>query len=141
MATKNSVQSESVDIRQLAIWTIVAAVAAAVINAIVFLVTQGQFEGAEAMGNPLGIGNVVVVSLLQIVLGGVLLGVLDRFLDRPITTWKWIAIVVLVLSLAQPFLFLEGETTLTQQIILVIMHLIAGGIAIYLLTTRTQKVA
>ncbi len=139
--TTQTVQSEAVDMQQLAIWTIVAAVAAAVINAIVFLVTQGQFEGAEAMGNPFSIGPVIIVSFVQIVLGGVLLGILDRFLDRPITTWRWIAIVVLVLSLAQPFLFLEGETTLTQQIILVIMHLIAGGIAIYLLTTRTQKVA
>ena len=140
MATKTT-QAEAVDMQQLAIWTVVAAVAAAVINAILFLVTQGQFEGAEAMGMPFSIGPVIGASVIQIILGGILLAVLDRFVDRPITIWKWIAIAVLVLSLAQPFLFLEGETTLTQQIILVIMHLIAGGITIYLLTTRTQKVA
>lgn len=139
--TTQTGQSGAVDMQQLAIWTGVAAVAAAVINAILFLVTQGQFEGAEAMGMPFTIGPVIGASIVQIILGGVLLAVLARFVDRPITTWRWIAIVFLVLSLAQPFLLLEGETTLTQQIILVIMHLIAGGITIYLLTTRTQKVA
>ncbi len=137
MATSTTKQ-ESVDIQQLAIWTVVAALAAAVINAILFFVTQGQFETAEAMGQPFSVAPVILATVVQIFLGGILLAVLDRFVARPITIWMWIAIVVLVLSLAQPFMFLEGEFTTTTQLILVVMHIIAGGIAIYLLTTRTK---
>ncbi len=139
MATQNSPKQEIVDLRQLVIWTLVAAVAAAAINALLFLITAGQFAGAEAQGQPFSIGPVVFATLFQIVLGGVLLGILGRFLDRGITIWRWIAIVVLLLSLAQPFMWLGGEPTLTARIILVVMHLIAGGITIYLLSTRTRK--
>lgn len=133
------VKQEAVDLQQLAIWTAIAAVASAVINAILYLVTSGQFNGALAMGQPFSVMPVIFATILQIVLGGVLLGVLDRFVSNPISMWRIIAIVVLVASLVQPFMFLEGTFTTTTQIILVVMHLIAGGITIFLLTTRTQK--
>ena len=143
MATQAGTKQESVDLQQLAIWTVIAAVVSSIIIVIVFLLTQAQFEGALAMGQAFGIPTFVGATVIQIVLGGVLLGILDRFLSKPITTWMWIAIVVLVLSLAQPFAFLdwtEGvEPFAMTPFILVVMHLIAGGITIYLLTTRTAK--
>lgn len=138
-------KQESVDLQQLAIWTVVAAVASAVINAILYIVTEGQFEGALAMGQEFSVVPVIFASVLQIILGGVLLGILDRFLDKPITVWMWIAIVVLVLSLAQPFMFLdwaEGVEPVTAvPYILIAMHIIAGAITIFLLSTRTKKSA
>lgn len=131
---------ESVDIQQLAIWTTVSAVSAAVINAILFIVLSGQFEGVEAMGEPFSLMPVIFSSIIFIAIGGIFLGILARFVSRSITIWRWIAIVYLVLSFAQPFMFLQGDdVTLTPRIILVTMHIIAGGITIYLLTTRTQK--
>lgn len=138
-------EQESVDMQQLAIWTAVAAVAAAVINAILYLVTSGQFEDVGAMGQPFSIGPVIIVSIVGIALGSVLLAILARFTSRPISTWRWIAIVFLIISFAGPFTNLEGSegvtVTMTPRIILISMHIIAGGLAIYLLTTRTQKSA
>jgi|GEM_PF-6887370 len=145
MSEETKVKSESVDLQQLAIWTAVAAVASAVINAILFFVTQGQFEGAVAAGQEFTVFPVIIVSIVQIVIGGILLGILDRFLDKPITVWMWIAIIVLVLSFVQPFMFLdwaeEVEPIAATPFILVAMHIIAGAITIFLLTTRTRKSA
>lgn len=114
------------------------------INAILILVTSNQFEGVyfESPGGAqeFTVMPVVFASIVAIALGGVLLAVLDRFTKRPITIWRWVAIVFLVISLAQPFVFLEGDNvTIAPRIILIIMHIVAGGLTIYLLTTRTQK--
>lgn len=136
-----SQNEEKVDLQQLAIWTTVAAVASAVINAILFVLTAGQFDGAIAMGNQMNVTNVIVASIVQIAVGGIVLAVLDRFVSKPISTWRIVAIVALVLSFAMPFTGLEGEYSSTAPFILIIMHIIAGAITIYLLTTRTQKTA
>lgn len=143
MTTQTQDKQEAVDLQQLAIWTVVAAVVSSIIIVILFQITKGQFEGALQNGAPFDNTIFVIAILVQVGVGGILLGILDRFLDRPITTWMWVAIVVLVLTLAMPFAFIEWadgvEPNLTAQIILVVMHLITGAITIYLLTTRTAK--
>jgi Family of unknown function (DUF6069) len=144
MMTTNT-QQEAVDMQKVAIWTAVAAVAAAVINAILFVVASSQFDGLLGNGQPFSIGLVIGASLVSIAFGGIFLAILARFSSRPITIWRWIAIGYLLLSFAFPFVFLEGDegvtVTMTPRIILILMHIIAGGLVIYLLTTRTQESA
>lgn len=141
MSEATETKQESVDLQQLAIWSAVGAVIAAVVNAILFIVTQAQFEGTLVMGEAFELVPVIIASIVGVVVGGILLGILDRFLASPIMTWRWIAIVFLVISFGGPFAMLEGEPTMTARIILIVMHIITGGIAIYLLTTRTSKSA
>ncbi|MEO1289391.1 MAG: DUF6069 family protein [Chloroflexota bacterium] len=133
-------KQESVSLQQLAIWTIIAAVISAALNAILYLVTQGQYAGLMVQGMEFSIANVIGASIMFIVVGGILLAVLDRFISNPISTWRNVAIVALILSLAQPFIpgLLEGDYTLTTQILLNVMHVIAGVVTIFLLTTRTR---
>ena len=139
MATQTQEKQEAVDLQQLAIWTVVAAVASAVINALLFIVTQSQFEGAMAQGQALSVTHPIGASIAFIVIGGIVLAVMGRFLSNPIAMWRNVAIVVLLLSLLQPVFLLEGEYTITTQLILGVMHIIAGAITIFLLTTRTAK--
>lgn len=141
MSEATETKQESVDLQQLAMWSVVGAVVAAVVNAIIFTVTQGQFEGTLVMGEAFELVPVIIASIVGVVGGGILLAILDRFLSSPISTWRWIAIAFLIISFGGPFAMLEGEPTMTARIILSVMHIITAGLAIYLLTTRTAKSA
>lgn len=133
---------ESVNIRELAKWTVIAAVAATVLNTIIYLITEGEFEGAMIGSGEdareFAVGNVVLLSMALILLGGAVLGVLSRFIERPITIWRYLAVIILLISYPAPFVALEASTT--ARIILVIMHTIAAGITIYLLPSRAREV-
>lgn len=134
---------ESVNIRELAKWTVIAAVTATVVNSIIYLITEGEFDGAmigsAEDGMTFGVGNVIFLSMVLILLGGVVLGVLSRFIARPITIWRYLAVIVLLISYPAPFVALEASST--ARIILVILHTIAAGIAIYLLPSHVQETA
>lgn len=135
-----SAKQESVSLQQLAIWTVVAIVISASLNAIIYLLTQSNFEGVIVQGVEFSIANVIGASVAFITVGAIVFAVLNRFVSRPISTWRNVAVVALVLSLGQPFIpgALEGDITLNAQLILVAMHVLAGIVTIYLLTTRTR---
>jgi Family of unknown function (DUF6069) len=143
--TTNTTQ-EVIDNRQLAQWTVIAGVAAAVVNSIVFFIAQamGIFENvAIAMGGnsmAFSVFPVIMSSVLFILVGGGLMWVIARFNARPISTWRIVAIVALVLSFGMP-LAPNTFTNATPALLvtLLLMHVIAGVITIYLLTTRMQQ--
>lgn len=138
MATQSNARQEQVSLQQVAIWTIVAAVLSSLLNVALFLLTQAQFEGALGPVGAFTAPLFAVATSAQVIGGGILLVILARVVKRPITVWRWIAIAFLLISLVQPFVFLDGEPTMAARIILVVMHIIAGVITIFLLTTRTR---
>ncbi len=86
---------------------------------------------------------VVLISIVFILIGTFVLTLMPRFSQRPISTWRTVAIVALVLSFLQPLLLLTGmggmpTAGLNTVIVLEIMHLVAGIVAIYLLVTRAR---
>lgn len=130
------------------VWTtgLIAGVVAGIANLIVYFI-------ASAFGVPFNIAPpdmpappfalmVVIVSILFILIGTFILTLMPRFSKRPISTWRTVAIVALVLSLGQPLMLLGGfmgpPPPISTVITLGIMHVIAGIIAIYFLTTRTR---
>jgi hypothetical protein len=140
-----AVQREVIDNRQLAQWTVIAAVASAVVNSIVFFIAQaiGIFDNvAVTMGGTsmaFSVIPVIMSSILFILIGGGLMWVIARFNARPISTWRIVAIVALVLSLGMPL----APNTFTNPttpffITLLLMHIIAGVITIYLLPSHVQ---
>ena len=78
------------------------------------------------------------------VLGAVIVfAIVARFAKRPIRLFRIIGVVVLVLSLLPDLGLLNGNampgTSLGSVIALMLMHVAAGAIAIWLLTTRTVE--
>jgi hypothetical protein len=139
-------QREVIDNRQLAQWTVIAAVASAVVNSIVFFIAQamGVFDNVAVNmgGNSMAFSVIPVIasSILFILIGGGLMWVIARFNARPITTWRIVAIVALVLSLGMPLAPNTFSNPTTPFFItLLLMHVIAGVITIYLLPSRVQQ--
>lgn len=134
---------QSLAIKDIAQWTAIAGAAAAVVNAIVYVIAAalGVFEGVVVqMGPepmPFSVLPVLISSFLFICIGGLVLYAIDRFSDQPLTLWRNVAVVALVLSFLQPIFLLDAPTIATV-LTLELMHIIAGVIAIYLLTTRVK---
>ena len=100
---------------------------AAVINGILFVVGSVS-EDVLVQGRPIALGQVVVSSILPLFLAGGLLAALAR---RPGGERRFgiAAAVLTILSLALPFTLpnAPGSMILT----LLVMHLVAGGIAVF----------
>ena len=139
---------ETVDNRKLLQWTVIAAVASAIANTLIYFIAQalGIFDdvlvtmggGSMAFVLPPVIGS----SIMFILVGGALMWLIARFNQRPISTWRIVAIVALILSFGMPF----SPNAFTNAsvgfyVVLLLMHVVAAIITIYLLTTRVQKSA
>lgn len=130
------------------VWTtgLIAGIVAGIANLVIYFI-------ASALGVPFNISPpdmpappfplmVVIVSILFILIGTFVLTLMPRFTKRPISTWRTVAIVALLLSLLQPLGLLTGmmgpPPPISTIISMEIMHIVAGVIAIYFLTTRTH---
>ncbi|MCS7071926.1 MAG: DUF6069 family protein [Anaerolinea sp.] len=132
------------------VWRVgaIAAAIAAVVNVIIWLI-------ASVLGVPFNISPpqlppipfaipVVLATVVGVLAGTLVLTLMPRFSQRPITTFRTVAIIALVLSFAQPLLLLtgamptSGPVGIETIIVLEIMHVAAGAVAIYFLTTRTR---
>ncbi|MEL6407684.1 MAG: DUF6069 family protein [Chloroflexota bacterium] len=134
MATQTQT-SEAVDYSKLWWVTLLAGVTAAGANVLLYIIAQNiGFVGdivpsflAEQENIPHFAIATTASSIIFIAIGGAVMWIIDRFSDRPITTWRNVAIVALILSLGQPIF---GGFTGNDLIIVEAMHIIAGIIAI-----------
>jgi hypothetical protein len=86
--------------------------------------------------NPIGLTFVGVLAAV------IVFAVVARFARRPVTTFKRIALVALIVSLVPDVLmlatgFLPG-TTLANVLALMLMHVVAWAISVYGLTALTR---
>jgi hypothetical protein len=84
---------------------------------------------------PLPFVAVIMASIVPAFVGAGFLWLLNRFTSRPVTIFTVIAIAITLFSLAAPFQL--GIST-PEAIILVLMHIVAGGAITYFLTTRAR---
>jgi hypothetical protein len=125
---------------------LLAVVVAAVLNLIVYVIASAlgvtfNITPPEMPAPPFALA-VIFATAVGVLLGTLLFWQMPRFSKKPVTTWRMVAIIALVLSLIQPLILLTGAmgpaASISTVIVLEIMHLIAGGVAIYLLTTRAR---
>lgn len=135
---------EQVDYSKLWWLTLLAGGLSAVVNVLLYFAAQAlgfvgnivpSFMAESGQDFPFAIA-IVMSSVLFIIIGGVALWVIDRFNAKPISTWRIVAIVALVLSFAQPF---TAFSNFNDIILLEIMHTIAGIITISVITTQAKK--
>lgn len=120
--------------------------AAAMLTAVAVWVIAVPVAGLDLLVRPgggatqhVGVGSVVIVSLLAALLGWGLLALLERLLPaRARTVWTVVAGLVLVLSLAGP---LTGGTTAAVTVTLALMHAAVGAVLIAGLPRRMVRQA
>jgi hypothetical protein len=112
---------------------LVAAVLAAVANALVLVIASSLF-GAVVVppGETLTLGPVIAASAIGAVGAAVVLGIIGRFSRRPIPVFRVIALVVLLLSLVP--IPLQGVAGPSAGV-LALMHVLAAAIVVGVLTT------
>ncbi|MDX1990775.1 MAG: DUF6069 family protein [bacterium] len=127
---------------------LLAAVIASVANVVVYLIASAL--GIEFNITPPDVPAppfvlvVIFATTIGILLGTFVFTLMPRFSQRPISTFRIVAIVALVLSFAQPFMLTTGmiptsePVAISTVLTLEVMHVIAGAVVIYLLTTRAR---
>lgn len=137
-----STQTRKVAFSRLWWVTGIAAVAAAAANALVYVIGSalGAFPAdiiIPAAGQPISIMPVVFSSIMGAVGAAVVFALISRFSANPIRSFRIIAAVVLLASLATPFSIPNGTPLFYAM--LLIMHITAGVIITVVLTTMVQE--
>jgi Family of unknown function (DUF6069) len=133
--------TEHKDLAPARLWraTPLAAVAAALANAIVYAIA----EAAGALPNsvlvptvagdrPLALGEVVFGSVMSIIGAGIVLALLARLTDRPLRAFWKIAAVVLLISLGSPLTLPDAPGDMV--IALTFMHVTAAAVGLPVMT-------
>ena len=116
---------------------LLAAVLAAIANALVFAIASSLI-GAVVVppGEALTLGPVVAASAGGAVGAAAVLGVIGRFSVRPVRVFRGLALVALLLSLLP--IPLEGVTGPSAGA-LALMHVVAAAVAVSVLTATPRK--
>jgi hypothetical protein len=122
---------------------LIAAVSAAVVNALVFLLGRalGSFPDTALTpaGRPIDAPGAALLSVVGVIAGSVLYTVLTRRFetDKANRWFRIIAVIVLVAMIPTP-LGIAGAPV-SQIVLLEVMHLVAGLASIYFLTMWGQS--
>ncbi len=138
--TVSNEPTSRIALSKIAVGTIVGALAAAAVNAVVFFIADaaGSFPEdvlVESPGGdlaPIGVGTVILATIFQLVVAGIVFAVISRFSARPIRLFWYVAMVVLVLSFALPFTISDAPGDMIVALLL--MHLLAAVIGVGIMT-------
>jgi hypothetical protein len=125
---------------------LIAAVVATIGNLILYFITNalGVSFNIAPPGVPAPPFAIAVISatFIGVLLGTLVFSLMPRFTKRPITNFRTVAIIALVLSFIQPLFLLTGAMgpapSIATILVLEVMHIVAGVSAIYFLTTRAR---
>jgi hypothetical protein len=90
-------------------------------------------QGGSEIG--VGVGAVLATATVAGLLGWALLGVLSRTVGRPVTVWRAVAVVALVLSLGGPLSSGAGAASVA---VLVVLHVAVAAVLVPLLPRAVQ---
>jgi hypothetical protein len=133
---------EAVHYGKLVQAALIAAVVAVVLNVVVYFIGSALGTLPESVvvppaNLPITVVPIVMATVMGAVAGTIVYALLGRFTARPVTIFRILGTVVLILSLAQPFII--PNVPLNMVITLDIMHIIAGAVIIYVLTTVARR--
>jgi hypothetical protein len=116
---------------------------AAGINSILFLIGSAiglvdESVLVQGMNTPITIGPVIMSSFIPSLIAGLVLGVMNYFLNKPFKVFRIVALVLLILSFANPFMGIPG-IPLGMGIWLNVMHVVVAGTVVYCFGRFTAK--
>jgi hypothetical protein len=135
-------QHKPITVIRLALATAIAAAAAAVANLLIYFLVPTLFDivlevplrGPGSALQPLPAGMVAIASVVPAIVGGLLLGVLNRFTARPILIFRTVALVVLLISLAPLFVL---PVAAGVAITLAAMHVLTAALITCMLASHS----
>src|SRR5688500_13506543 len=89
--------------------------------------------------------GVFISSFVQDLLGAVVFALIIKFAKRPVRTFQTVAVVALLLSLTNPIMAANGMMPIgatistATMLSMMVMHIVAGAIAIYLMPKLTTE--
>jgi hypothetical protein len=121
-------------------WVVLAAIAvASIANIVVYLIATALFEGPRnfAMLQP---GSIIGSTAVFLLVAAVVYVLIGRFAARPVRLFRRVGYAVLVLSFLMPVVAALSSPAgqgpdATTVVVLIVMHVVAGLITIYLFTT------
>ena len=142
-ATTTSVQPQKVSPLSKLWWVgLVAAGAAALGNLIFYFISRGlgvsylmPVEPGSTELAPLPAGIVIFASIVPAVAATFLYAILGKLVSRPVTVFWIISAIVLLLSMALPFVNLPDTVDSATVFALEVMHVIAAAAIVGVLTT------
>ena len=116
---------------------------AAGINSILFLIGSAiglvdESVLVQGMNTPITIGPVIMSSFIPSLIAGLVLGVMNYFLNKPFKVFRIVALLLLILSFANPFMGIPG-IPLGMGIWLNVMHVVVAGTVVYCFGRFTAK--
>ncbi len=113
-----------------------AGLAAAVINAVLFLIFRGTGVITDSIyvkpKEPLTIVPVIMASIVPLVIGSFLFYLVERFTASGLKIFTVVALVLTAISLISPFTVIPGVTT-GYALVLCLMHIVAALSLLYFL--------
>lgn len=123
------IESRRFDRQRLLLGTLVAAVAAAIVNAVTFWIARGLdtiprevLISGPAGDEPLGLIPVIFASIFGVLGAGVVFALCAKFSSRPVRLFQIISVIVLVLSFISPFTI--SGVPAKMIITLILMHIV-----------------
>lgn len=97
---------------------------------------------------PLQMGAIAMLTAIGTLLAAVVYALVARFLSRPVTVFRWIAIVVLIVSILPNFALMVNPTAIPFPFpgasglafgVLIVFHIVAALVSVLTLTGMTRK--
>jgi hypothetical protein len=120
-----------------------AGVIAAGINSVLFFIGSAiglmdQSVLVPGMNTPITIGPVIMSSILPSLVAGLVLAGMNYFLNKPFKVFRIVALVLLILTFANPFMGIPG-IPLGMGIWLNLMHVVVAAAVVYCFGRFTAK--
>lgn len=134
---------EKIAVKKLLWVAPLAGAIAAGINSILFLIGSAiglvdESVLVPGMNTPITIAPVMMSSFIPSLIAGLVLGVMNYFLNKPFKVFRVVALVLLILSFANPFMGIPG-IPLGMGIWLNVMHVVVAGTVVYCFGRFTIK--
>ncbi len=132
--------AQKTSVAQIAQAGAMAAVGAAVVNVVIYLVASalGLFPSTvlTPMGTPILVGAVIATSVIAPLVAAIVYALIVRFLANPNRIFLIVAAVVFVLMFFNPFMLKGAPAGMIAS--LELMHLVVAGFSVYLLTRSSR---
>jgi hypothetical protein len=146
MQNKKATRSEGISYPRLPGVALLAALAAAVANTLVYLaasalgtISQGVLLPSPMGVSPLTVGLVATTSVIGAIGAAIVFAVIGLFARRSVRLFRIVAAAVLVLSFVPPATI--PGAPLAMRITLGVMHVVAWALSVGVLTTLARKEA
>ena len=146
LQNKKATRSEGISYPRLPGVALLAALAAAVANTLVYFAASalGTISQGVLLPSPMGmshltVGLVATTTVIGAVGAAIVFAVIGLFARRPVRVFRIIAGVVLVLSFAMPATV--PGLPVAMRLSLAVMHIVAWAVSVWLLTKLARQEA